>query len=203
MIKFTTFNTKLLLAAIAAVALLGLAALVVTAPGGVFEALSLAPAPQEKPALRFWDAPRALPEAAFTDDAGHQVGLAGYRGKVVLVNFWATWCEPCKEEMPALLRLEKRLGGADFTVLAVSGDRTGKEAVAPYAAANGLAGLTFLYDPMLLAARKMGVKGLPTTLLVGRDGRELGRAEGALDWDSEPVAKRIAAVIGDRESAGR
>jgi thiol-disulfide isomerase/thioredoxin len=190
--KLTTLNTKLLLAAIAAVAALAAVALVEIAapPPG--------PAPPEnglEAGLRLWDAPREVPRVAFTDEAGHEVGLEAFRGKAILVNFWATWCEPCKREMPSLLRLQKRLGGPHFAVLAVSGDREGQAAVAPYVAENRLEGLTFLYDPMLEAARRLGVKGLPTTLLIGRDGRELGRAEGALEWDEEAVAGAIAGKI--------
>jgi thiol-disulfide isomerase/thioredoxin len=197
--KLTTLNTKLLLAAIAAVAALAAVALVEISPWPPIEpGARTTPAPREAESgagLRIWDPPRVLAEARFTDATGQQVGLSVYRGKVILLNFWATWCEPCKQEMPSLLRLEQRLGGPDFAVVAVSGDRNGKAAVEPYAAEHGLSGLTFLYDPALAAARRLGVTGLPTTLLIGRDGRELGRAEGALDWESSAIAEAIAAKL--------
>jgi thiol-disulfide isomerase/thioredoxin len=189
--KLTTLNTKLLLVATAAVAALALAAMWEFAraplprPGP-----ALSPVPGEA-GLQLFDPARDLPAVAFDDGAGGTLGLDAFRGKVVLVNFWATWCEPCKREMPSLLRLQERLGDKDFRVIAVSGDRGGKTDVESYAAQNKLRGLKFLYDPMLSEARKLGVTGLPTSILVGRNGRELGRAEGALEWDSDAVAKTI------------
>ena len=198
MSKLTTLNTKLLLAAIAAVASLGAVAVVAIAPGpSAVSEQRRSPPPESLPeaGLRMWDVPKPPPVASFADQSGKTVGLDRFRGKVVVVNFWATWCEPCKQEMPSLLRLQQQLGTDDVTVVAVSGDREGKAAVDPYVAENKLTGLTFLYDPMLVQARNLDVKGLPTTLVLGRDGRELGRAEGALQWDSKAIAGAIAGTL--------
>ncbi len=203
--KLTTLNTKLLLAAIAAVAALaGVAVVEMSPPGPAATATKPAPTTESGPqaGLQMWDTPREAPSASFTDETGKPVALDSFHGKVVLVNFWATWCEPCKREMPSLQRLQQRLGADDFLVLAVSGDREGKAVVDPYVAEHKLSGLTILYDPMLTQARTLGVRGLPTTLLLSRDGRELGRAEGALEWDSDSIAGAIAGKIrGVAESA--
>lgn len=196
--KLTTLNTKLLLAAIAAVAALaGVAVVEMSPPEPVATAAKPAATAESKPqpGLQMWDTPKAVPSARFADETGKPVGLDSFHGKVLLVNFWATWCEPCKREMPSLLRLQQRLGAEDFLVVAVSGDRDGKAVVDPYIAEHNLSGLTILYDPMLTQARTLEVRGLPTTLLLSRDGRELGRAEGALEWDSDSIAGAVAGKI--------
>ncbi len=196
--KLTTLNTKLLLAAIAAVAALAAVAVVAIGPGPSVPSVRRQAGPAEagpELGLRMWATPKEAPSAAFADETGKTVGLDQFRGKVVLVNFWATWCEPCKQEMPSLLRLQQRLGTKQLVVVAVSGDREGKQVVDPYVAEHKLSGLTFLYDPMLTVARTLGVQGLPTTLLLGRDGRELGRAQGPLDWNSDSIAGAITDEI--------
>ena len=195
MTKLTTFNTKLLLAAIAAVAALGVAALTLIAPNLTVEPGGSSQSAPLSPGLHLWDSARSLPDAGFTDGAGHQMGLSGYRGKVVLVNFWATWCEPCKLEMPSLLRLQQKLGDKDFAVVAISGDQAGAEAVEPFLKQNDLTALNILYDANLASANIWGVKGLPTTILLNREGQEIGRAEGGLAWDTPDIEGQIEAKI--------
>ena len=191
--KLTPFNTKLLLVAIAAVAAVGAVIFYFAGPTGPG-----APPPGVGTAvsgLALWDEARPLADVSFKNADGGEVGLPDYKGKVVLLNFWATWCVPCVTEMPALSRLQARLRGPDFAVVAVSGDDGGKKAVDAFLADIGLSNLTILYDPKLLAARKLGVKGLPTTILVGRGGAELGRAEGPLEWDSPEIERRLSELI--------
>ncbi|MGB8274005.1 MAG: TlpA disulfide reductase family protein [Alphaproteobacteria bacterium] len=142
--------------------------------------------------------PRPLPALDLTDAAGQPAGLDAYRGKVVLVNFWATWCGPCVEELPALSRLQARLSGPDFTVIAVSGDRTGPEAVTPFLGQHGITGLPVLYDRTLASGRALHVTGLPTSILLDRDGREVGRVLGTLDWDSQAAVRPIEDAIKGR-----
>lgn len=134
-------------------------------------------------------APQAAPGTAFIDRGGEKRTLSDYRGKVVLVNFWATWCAPCVREMPSLLRLQQKLADRGFTVVALSSDRRGWDAIAPFAEKHGLAGLPLFHDPRLAVGREAGVKGLPTSLLIGRDGNEIGRLVGTAEWDEpESVA---------------
>ncbi|MDE0060895.1 MAG: redoxin family protein [Defluviicoccus sp.] len=125
------------------------------------------------------------PATAFTDRNGESYTLERFRGKVVLVNFWATWCGPCVRELPSLKRLNARLGGDRFAVLALSQDLGGWARIAPFWEKHGLEGLTALHDPKARAARAAKVRGLPTTVLYGRDGRELGRLVGHAEWDSD------------------
>lgn len=137
--------------------------------------------------------PRALPEIHFADDRGHDLTLADLRGRVVLLNLWATWCVPCRREMPALDRLEATLGGPGFEVVALSIDRRGLAAIQPFFKELGLKALHLYADQSGKAAGALGAPGLPTTLLIDRQGRELGRVVGPADWDDP----KIAAVIRD------
>jgi len=195
MTKLTIFNTKLLLAAIAAVAVLGAAALILIAPDLTVQPGGSSPEAPLSPGLHLWESPRSLPHVSFTDGAEHQMGLSSYRGKVVLVNFWATWCEPCKLEMPSLLRLQQKLGDKGFTVVAISGDQAGAGAVEPFLKQNDLTAFAILYDINLASANIWGVKGLPTSILLDREGREIGRAEGGLAWDMPDIEGQIEATI--------
>ena len=139
------------------------------------------------------DTPRPL-DIAFTDADGRERALSEFRGRVVLVNLWATWCAPCLREMPALDRLQGRLGGPDFMVVALSQDRGGMAAVAPFWAEAGLENLTLLIDKDLAAGRKIKARGLPTTLLVDREGREIARLEGPAEWDAPEVVAYLAGL---------
>ena len=116
--------------------------------------------------------------AAFADADGRAASFADFRGKVVLVNVWATWCAPCVREMPTLARLEAALGGEDFAVVAIAVDRQGMPAVARFYGTHGIANLPPFVDPSYAVPRALGVVGLPTTVLLDRAGprdRPLGR----------------------------
>jgi thiol-disulfide isomerase/thioredoxin len=143
--------------------------------------------------------PRPLPVLKLTDEDGRPSSLTRLKGKVVLVNFWATWCAPCVEELPALSRLQARLSGGDFTVVAVAVDRNGPEAVKPFLKDHGIANLTVLYDPTMAASRAVGVTGLPTSVLVDRQGREIARAVGTPDWDKAQAMRPIEEALGTRK----
>lgn len=124
------------------------------------------------------------PATEFIGRSGESYTLENFRGKVVLVNFWATWCGPCVRELPSLKRLDARLGGDRLVVLALSQDRGGWDRIAPFWNKHGLHGLTAFHDPKARTARAAKVGALPTTVLYGRDGRELGRLTGHAEWDS-------------------
>jgi thiol-disulfide isomerase/thioredoxin len=131
------------------------------------------------------------PELAFVGGDGKALTLADFKGRVVLLNLWATWCGPCVEEMPALDRLQARLGGPDFTVVALSVDRQGRSLVEPFLAKLGITNLAMYLDTGSAAMRALKIRGLPTTLLLDRDGREVGRLEGAAAWDSQAAEALI------------
>lgn len=135
--------------------------------------------------------PRTPPALTFSELDGTPRTLADFRGRIVLVNFWATWCAPCIEEMPALDRLQETLGGQDFTVLALSTDRQGRSLVEPFLGKLGLRKLSTHLDPKGEAMRALGIRGLPTTILFDREGREVGRLEGAAAWDSPEAGALI------------
>ena len=137
----------------------------------------------------------ALPDVAFTDGEGRDRNLGEWRGKVVLVNLWATWCAPCKVEMPGLDRLQAKLGGADFAVLPISLDRTGPEKPRQFLAANGLKNLDLFLDRGSTLMQTLRVPGLPLSILVDRQGREIARLAGSAEWDSAEAETMIRAAI--------
>lgn len=144
-------------------------------------------------ALRFArvTTPKTLPAIRFQDDNGKALGLEDFRGKVVLLNIWATWCAPCREEMPALDRLQSSLGGQGFEVVALSIDAgdNGLAAVKRFYAEMGIQHLRVYHDPSAKTGFQLGAVGVPTTLLLDRNGRELGRMSGAAEWDgAEAIA---------------
>jgi thiol-disulfide isomerase/thioredoxin len=129
------------------------------------------------------------PALAFTTRAGEAESLAAFRGRLVLVNLWATWCIPCVEEMPALDRLQAKLG-SDLAILAVSEDRQGAAAVEPFLAQHGVKNLAIELDPKSAATDAFGVQGLPASILIGGDGMIIGKLVGAAKWD-EPAMLAI------------
>ena len=125
------------------------------------------------------------PKTPVKDLSGSEVRLSDYRGKVLLVNFWATWCAPCVAEMPSLERLQRHFAKEDFRILAISLDRNAAEKVPPFLERLGLEDLEILIDPRGRLSREMVVSGLPTTFLLDRDGRVLGGLQGPAEWDGE------------------
>ena len=136
------------------------------------------------------DPPLPVPETRFADAAGKEVSLADFKGRVLLVNFWATWCAPCVAELPSLDRLQGALGGKDFTVLAVNEDRQGAAVAVPFLEKHGIESLAVHVDQRMALARAMGVRGMPSTFLVDRTGQIVGSLTGEAAWDS-PEAKAL------------
>lgn len=128
---------------------------------------------------------RPAPSIPLADAEGKTVTLDRYKGKVVLLNFWATWCGPCVREMPALDALHAKLGGKSFAVVAVSVDRLGFAKITPFLKRLGIKKLHVLHDASRKLYRKAGVRGLPTTLVIDHEGRVRGYLEGPAEWDSK------------------
>ncbi len=139
-----------------------------------------------------------IPDTIFTDEAGRELTISDFRGRIVLMNFWATWCGPCVREMPALERLSARLGGDDFAVIALSEDRNGWEKIGPFRDKLGLKSLALYHDVKSVMMFGTKARGLPTTILIGRDGRELGRLTGPAEWDSEDAVALMRHYIGKK-----
>lgn len=137
-----------------------------------------------EPSFALTDPPKALPDVRFVDGEGAQRSLVDFRGKIVLLNVWATWCIPCRKELPALDRLQGALGGADFQVVALSIDRKGMDVVRKFYDETGIKHLAVQLDSSGKAVRDLGAVGLPTTLLIDRAGREIGRLVGPAEWDT-------------------
>lgn len=137
------------------------------------------------------ESPKLMPDIHFEDGEGNEQTLADFRGKAVLLNVWATWCVPCREEMPTLDRLQAELGGPEFEVLALSIDRGGADAVREFYSEIGIENLALHIDPSARAMFAIGVVGLPTTILIDGEGRELGRLVGPAEWDSPEMVEFI------------
>jgi thiol-disulfide isomerase/thioredoxin len=139
------------------------------------------------------DAP-AQPSLTYADDQGIEVSLADYRGKVILLNLWATWCGPCVEEMPALNRLQQEYGGEQFDVVTISFDRT-YEPIVEFFEREGIDSLPTLRDASFTSHNLVGARGLPMSILYDGYGREIGRVPAPADWDSPDAHALIEAAI--------
>jgi thiol-disulfide isomerase/thioredoxin len=146
--------------------------------------------------LHWSESPQVLPATAFSDEKGTSRTLRDFAGRVLVVNFWATWCEPCVREMPSLDALEASLGGEKFGVVAINQDRNGAEVAQPFLAEHGWSHLALYTDPRSQAVRDMAVRGLPTSLIVDGQGREVARLEGSTTWDSPEMVASLQKLIG-------
>ena len=142
--------------------------------------------------------PIPAPTISVVDLAGNTVSLSEFAGRFVLINFWATWCEPCLREMPSLERMQSRLGD-QITVVAISEDRGGSKTVEPFINKLGLKSFKTYLDPKSEAGRAFKVVGLPTSFLIDREGRVLGRIEGAAEWDSPKLLGVLKSFLGGDE----
>lgn len=140
-------------------------------------------------------APQEVSDAEVLDAAGESHRLADWRGKHVLVNFWATWCAPCREEMPSLSALQVEMGGEDFEVVTIATGRNTVEGVERFFDEVGVSNLPVLIDDGTMA-RSMAVLGLPITVILDPEGREIARLQGDADWNGPEARAVIAALTG-------
>ena len=143
----------------------------------------------------FKPAPEALPAFAFADGAGKERTMADWRGRVVLLNVWATWCLPCRKEMPGLDRLQAELGSDRFEVVALSADRAGADASRRFLDQIKVTRLGLYVDQTVRVPSTLKVVGMPATLLIDRQGREIGRLLGPAEWDSPEAMALIRAAL--------
>ena len=146
--------------------------------------------------------PRPATELTFLGPDGRETSLSSFKGRTVLLNLWATWCLPCRAEMPALDRLQASLGGPAFEVVAINIDTARLERRQTFLKEAGVERLAFYADPTanVFQQLKRAAKatGLPTTILIDSDGCELGVMSGPAEWDSEDATRLISAVINQR-----
>jgi thiol-disulfide isomerase/thioredoxin len=140
-------------------------------------------------------APKPIPTLAFADGQGQPKTLADWKGRVVLLNLWATWCSPCREEMPALANLQKALGSKDFEVVSLSVDRKGAEASSAFLKEVKADNLGTFVEPEGKSLQVLQALGLPATVLINRKGEEVARLLGPAEWDSLEAVALIKAVI--------
>lgn len=145
--------------------------------------------------------PETMPEVSLADASGGTKKLADFKGRVVLLNIWATWCLPCREEMPELDKLEGELGGKEFQVVAVNIDRGGSDKAAKFLADTGAKHLQLYSDPTGKLFSAVKAVGMPTSLLLDREGREIGRLVGPANWASPQAEALIKAAIGAKAAA--
>lgn len=139
--------------------------------------------------------PRGAPKIPFEHD-GASVSLKDFRGKAVLVNFWATWCAPCLKELPSLDALQGRLGGRKFQVVAIAADHRGPQAAQTFLDRLEIKNLELYADPRLAMASSIGgANVLPVSILYDAKGQEVGRLVGEADWASPEAQRLVASVL--------
>jgi thiol-disulfide isomerase/thioredoxin len=141
------------------------------------------------------DPPQTPPDGVFLDNGGEEHTIASFLGHGMVINFWATWCQPCIAEMPSLSALARALAPHDIAVLPLSSDRGGAKAVAAWFDQHGVTGLPILLDPRGALSHAWGGQGIPTTHIISRDGKERARLEGAADWAAPGTVELIRKLV--------
>jgi thiol-disulfide isomerase/thioredoxin len=135
---------------------------------------------------------------SFANEKGETLDLSKWKGRVVLLNLWATWCTPCKKEMPDLAQLQTALAGKDFEVVALSVDRKGLEASKAFLTEIGASNLAAYVEPEAKSLAALQALGLPATVLIDRQGKEAGRILGPADWASPEAQGLVKALLAER-----
>ena len=130
----------------------------------------------------------------FKDHKEKEISFSDFKGKILLVNFWATWCAPCIKEMPSLDRLETKING-DFDVIAISVDRDGIEKVIDFFDENKISNLEKFFDIKNSLAKEMNLYGVPTSFFVNKEGDLIGYYQGDMEWDNDTVINFINYLI--------
>ena len=153
-------------------------------------------------ALDVYDKPRDV-DIAFTTADGTARGLSDYAGSGIVLNLWATWCVPCVAEMPSLDAFAQSMAKLGIKVLPLSSDRGGAHIVEAFYAEHAIKSLPVLLDPRSAAAKALGVRGIPTTFIIDRQGRAVASLEGTADWASTEAMAKIRQLVGESSSPGK
>lgn len=145
--------------------------------------------------LQFHASTRTVPDTEFMTFTGTPITLDAYAGKWVLLNFWATWCAPCRKEMPMLADLQTELGGDTFEVVTVATGRNPPPAMEAFFDKIGVTNLPLHRDPKQKLARDMGILGLPITVVIDPKGHEIARLRGDADWSSDNAKEILQTLI--------
>jgi thiol-disulfide isomerase/thioredoxin len=182
--------------------------LIYTAVAAIAIAVAAAPAPAGNAALEalrdgtmkklvFHSSPKPAGNAGYVTQDGTTASLTDHHGRYVLLNFWATWCAPCRKEMPGLDAIQAEFGGAKFEVLTIATGRNPPGAMKKFFDETGVTNLPLHRDPKQKLARQMGVLGLPVSVLLDPEGREIARMVGDAEWGGESGRAIIRALIAD------
>ncbi len=145
--------------------------------------------------LIFHNAPIESSDVTFMSEDGQEMTLADYQGKYVVLNFWATWCAPCRHEMPHLSALQETMGGDDMDVVTIATGRNPLPGMQRFFAEIGVDNLPLHTDARQNLARSLGVLGLPVTIVLDPDGNEIARMQGDADWSSESAIAIMRTLI--------
>ncbi len=151
--------------------------------------------------LVFSSEPIAASAVAFVSADGGETTLEAYQGKHIVLNFWATWCAPCRKEMPGLAELQREMGGDDFEVVTIATGRNPLPAMQRFFEEIEVDNLPLHRDPRQKLSREMAVLGLPVTVILDPEGNEIARLRGDADWDSDSAKAIIGALIGNENAS--
>jgi thiol-disulfide isomerase/thioredoxin len=142
-----------------------------------------------------WASPNTpISSISYYNGDGQETNLSQYQGKTLVLNLWATWCAPCRKEMPSLSELQKQLGDDTFTVVTIATMRNSPKSIQEFFDKIDVENLSQYNDPKGALSRSMGVLGLPTTLIVSKSGHEIGRLLGDADWASPEAIELMSAI---------
>ena len=145
--------------------------------------------------FQHFQSPRIIPELRFMNRKNREITLEAFRGSFVLLNIWATWCAPCREEMPALDRLQEKIGGPDFHVLALSIDETSSSVIKKFYKNLEVESLFIYHDPTGKAFEILKMPGIPATVLIDRNGEGIAYVVGPVEWDNPDVIAEIKSYL--------
>lgn len=141
--------------------------------------------------------PQPVPETVFSDIDGGSHQLSDFAGQLVVLNFWATWCAPCRKEMPSLARLQAELGSPDFRVVTIATGRNSPAGIRRFFEEEDVTNLPTYTDPKQALARQMAVLGLPITVIIDSQGREIARLRGDAEWDTDSAKAILSSLAAD------